>query len=446
MIHTEDHLKLVFDNLKDGDIVGFYHNIWYYLGSKLIGFSTNGKLDHVGQVCNVRRTENAVYFKLGEQKLVSGKKTTEYSIVKDGEAYYIDSRYRKKKLKVYYAELIPVLDDKQKKELYKIWQEKAEYSLWTLPLALNNVYRLVVLIRAILNLFFKLFGVKYRFSKKIKVANFCSAAVKDALDRINIRPTKSSDEVPSPVELLMYSYVKSIVLIDTNPLPKTANTTQQKKKKEEKHPAIKRRDYIIVFLLLCVIGALIYPYKVYKTICKETLTVGEIMQDATNKCMQGYYVSWVRFGGGGLAQHYQFQDVLSYNNIDKEPYSLKAQDINNLYNNDDLMTSLGLYAMLTHSPSAQGIFLQKAQIQELREKYKDIDFLLGNINKNIENAAYSVVYDYNSNTLAKRISDIFIITQEEGFTECNRQEMVKIVENLTLIIATKQLKELQSSE
>lgn len=194
IFHTASK-KHLFDNIKNGDFLAFYHRPWYFIFSRLIKIVTGNKIDHVAGVFNVIRKHNAVLFSVGEQTLSNNKASKEYSIIRFSEGnYHIDSRFRKRNLDLYLLSNRHDLDDSQNKELEKYWGEQEEYSFAELPFTINWIY--------------SLFG-----NKKKVYDNNCSTAARQSMIRVGIRDAKFDDKVPNPTEFAKFSFIKSIVKI-----------------------------------------------------------------------------------------------------------------------------------------------------------------------------------------------------------------------------------------
>lgn len=196
MLFKSKSTKYLFDNVKNGDFLGFYKKPWYYIFAKLISVVTGNKLSHIAAIFDVKRSANIVTFKLGEQLVSEGKVIKKYSIVKiTDEGYTIDSRFRQKNTDLYLLSNRFIINDKENSELATYWKEQEDYSIEELPFTINW--------------FHKLFG------KKDKIYdNNCSTAARMSMLRIGMRDAKFDDVAPNPTEFAKFSYIHSITKID----------------------------------------------------------------------------------------------------------------------------------------------------------------------------------------------------------------------------------------
>ena len=196
MLYQSKSTKYLFDNLKNGDFLGFYKKPWYYVFARLIFVVTGNKLSHVAGIFDVKTSDQFITFKLGEQIVSDGKVVKKYSIVKISEdGYSIDSRFRNKKIDLYLLSNKNSLNVTQNLEIRKYWNEEEDYSLNELPFTINWIH--------------KLFG-----NKKKVYDNNCSTACRQSMIRIGIRDNKFDDPVPNPTEFAKFSYIDSITKID----------------------------------------------------------------------------------------------------------------------------------------------------------------------------------------------------------------------------------------
>ena len=187
-------LDYIFKTLKNGDFFGFYKRPWYYLFARLIAFITNNKLSHIAAVFDLKRSKNAVVFKLGEQTVVDGKIATIYSIIKiisDGTTYNFDSRFTNKHQDLYLLSNEFKLTKEQNQIVKNFWMAKEPYSIKELAFTQNWFYRL--------------FGDK----SKTYDGN-CSTAARESMALCGITDSKFDDKVPDPTEFARFSYIKSI--------------------------------------------------------------------------------------------------------------------------------------------------------------------------------------------------------------------------------------------
>lgn len=187
--------KYLFDNLKDGDLIGFHFKSWKYIAGVFIGGVT-GKtgndlkvpgLGHIGIVTNVKRSQNIVFFSFCEYLVSSGKTVNTYSIIKDKDAeYLLDSHFQRKNVDFYYTEIKTGLNCKELAIVNKFWQDKESYSVIEAMLSPNWAERIL-----------KFVG----FKKKSKSNNFCSGGIYDCL-KLAGRKFDKENGAPTPVELI----------------------------------------------------------------------------------------------------------------------------------------------------------------------------------------------------------------------------------------------------
>tara|TARA_R110000868_G_scaffold385282_1_gene653108 strand:+ start:99 stop:698 length:600 start_codon:yes stop_codon:yes gene_type:complete len=197
MIFETKGLEYIFKTLKSGDFFGFYKKPWYRLFSRLIAFVTNNKLSHVAGVFDVKRSKNAVVFKLGEQTVFQGRSTNIYSIVAivtDGTTYNFDSRFTDKHQDLYLLSNQFQLTKEQNQIVKDYWTRKVTYKIKELAFTQNWFYRF--------------------FGNKTKVyEGNCSTATRESMALCGIVDSKFDDKVPDPTEFAKFSYIKSITKI-----------------------------------------------------------------------------------------------------------------------------------------------------------------------------------------------------------------------------------------
>lgn len=195
MIYTNQTVKYLFDNLKNGDFLGFYKKLWYYFFARLILVVTGNKLSHVAGVFDVERVNNIITFKVGEQVVTKGKIIREYSILKlSDESYVIDSRFRNKSEDFYLLSNKNILSSLENKKLGKYWSKKEKYSLRELPYTIDWVYKLI--------------------GNKTKVYDGnCSTACRQSMVSIGVLDTKFEDKAPNPTEFAKFNYIETITKI-----------------------------------------------------------------------------------------------------------------------------------------------------------------------------------------------------------------------------------------
>lgn len=195
-----ENLQYLFNNLKNGDFLGFYHKPWYFLFSRLIFWTTGQKMDHIAGDFDVERPSysNIVSFFLGEQ-MTSDRKATKYIInsnmVNGKMEYWIDSRFTKKYVNLFYLPNAFELTEEQNSILREYWNRQVEYEFTQLPF--------------VFNLFYRLFG-----DKKKTYDRTCSTAARESMAMIGIKDTKFNDKVTSPSEFANLSFIKEIIKIE----------------------------------------------------------------------------------------------------------------------------------------------------------------------------------------------------------------------------------------
>lgn len=408
MKYTNEKTERLFNDLKNGDSLGLYNNIWYYLLSKGIYFLTGGAIDHVGMAFNVRREGNVVRFEFGEQLVFRGKGKKSYNITKYGDEYQIDSRFRKKKLDVYRLRLNQTITEEQNKILEKYWYTRKPYKIWELPFTLNWFYKLT-------NLF--------RKNKNTKKYSFCSGAVMEAYEKIGITPAKSDDAAVSPIELTRLSFIDKIEKIDT-----TCDVLHEPM--EEVKKAIKCKNRAFYVLILC--SSLIAYFATYKQIKHrvfDKFQVERLVKEASKQCKQGYYVTILKFGKENCLG-YTFEDVVSYNDVDKEVYSVKDEGLNPYYYKKDLQIGTPLHTFLSSKPSIQGQYVDKKELVDARETHPAINEILNAINVEINATAYSVVRTPTKG-LVKRFTHLVLLSKQKGAkSTCTRQNMTELTQGI----------------
>ena len=195
--------EYLFNNLKNGDMVGFHYKKWYYLFAKIIGVFTKNKgrlaIEHIGICYNLKRENNEVSFNFGEQLTATGR-TNNAIIVK------------------YFAKNYTIL--KNSKTTSHLFGKNIEFYLLELKHNLTPIQNLA------LNTYFKTtekYSIKSAvastpfFQKIFKIKgknkdNYCSGAVHTALNSIGIG-LNIKDTLPSPAELSTFDYIANIYKI-----------------------------------------------------------------------------------------------------------------------------------------------------------------------------------------------------------------------------------------
>jgi len=198
------NLEYLFNNLKNGDMIGFHYKPWYYIFAKVIGVFTKNKnrlaIEHIGLCYNIERRHNEISFNFGEQLTATGRTNNKIII------QYSDDKYTALK---------------NSKTTSHLFGKNIEFYLLELK------YNLVPIQNFTLDTYFKL-TEKYLiksaissvgfFAKILKIKdknkdNYCSGAVHTALNQIGIG-LDIKDTLPSPAELSQFNYVNQIFKID----------------------------------------------------------------------------------------------------------------------------------------------------------------------------------------------------------------------------------------
>lgn len=196
--------EYLFNNLKNGDMIGFHYKPWYYIFAKVISIFTENKnrlkIEHIGICYNVEKNCNEMSFNFGEQLTATGR-TNNKIIIK------------------YFAKSYTIL--KNSKTTSHLFGKNIEFYLLELK------YNLTPIQNCTLDTYFKLtekYSIKSAissvgfFAKILKVKdknkdNYCSGAVHTALNSIGIG-LNIKDTLPSPAELSAFDYVKNIYKIN----------------------------------------------------------------------------------------------------------------------------------------------------------------------------------------------------------------------------------------
>lgn len=205
----------LFDNLKNGDSIGFHYKEWYYIFAKIIKFFTyntskSNKLaiEHIGICYNVVKIDNELIFYFGEQLTATGR--TNNQIVIKKEPLYVKNgainfgftilknsksttHLFSKNIQFYLLELKHNLTPYQNNVIAKYFDDTEKYSVKS---AVASV-----------PFFQKIFKVKDKNKD-----NYCSGAVHTALNNIGIG-LDIKDTLPSPAELSTFNYVSNIYKI-----------------------------------------------------------------------------------------------------------------------------------------------------------------------------------------------------------------------------------------
>jgi len=411
MKHTNIDLEYLFNNIKNGDFLAFYHNPWYFLFSKLIRFFTGLRIDHIAGVFNIIRSENMVIFKMGEMKITGGRVINTYTITREKQGnkfkYIIDSRFRKSYIDFYYIPNTHTITKEQNAKLEEFWGKDAEYNVVETILSLNWVYKIYSFLS---------------FKKKKKYANICSSACKQSMEYINIFCKKFNDPIPSPADFLKYNYIQELFLVKI----KYQNMPKQVKRTK----LYGTTAFILVLYIIWTIMPRNFEYMYFT----ENKKVRDAMIDKVEQCGKGYYASWLKFESLEHKGNYYFQDVVGCSSCEGDKkhcgYSVKEKGLNPHYSRRDLVIKSTLYGYLQQIPSGSVGYYIRAELEKMSNEYYEINDILNTTN-NVILAAGVVVIKNTHN----RITDIFIITQtQQNLTICNKQDITKILQELSSLI------------
>lgn len=195
----QDKIKIMFDEVKNGDFVGFHYPHWYQIFGRIIYYScyvfTRKKkipMEHVGQIFNVQRKGDLLVFNFGEQKVsTDGKIVSQYTINKflyDGKIkYIIDSGFDHGQL-----HYLPVNEPLTKEDNNKIdwfWKQHQDYSLIEAASSVNIIEKVI-----------KFFG-KYSAARHDR---FCSGACNATMILLG---RTENDDIINPVEFATQPYL-----------------------------------------------------------------------------------------------------------------------------------------------------------------------------------------------------------------------------------------------
>lgn len=206
----------LFDNLKNGDSIGFHYKEWYYIFAKIIKFFTyttskSNKLaiEHIGICYNVAKIDNELTFYFGEQLTLTGRTSNqivikkEHLYMKNGAMNYNFTVLKNSKatthlfgkhIQFYLLELNQELTAYQNNIIARYFDDTEKYSVKS---AIASV-----------PFFQGIFKVKNKNKD-----NYCSGAVHTALQKCGVG-LDIKDKLPSPAELSTFNYIKEIFKIN----------------------------------------------------------------------------------------------------------------------------------------------------------------------------------------------------------------------------------------
>jgi hypothetical protein len=195
--------EYLFNNLKNGDMIGFHYKPWYYIFAKVISIFTKNKnrlaIEHIGICYNIKRKNNEISFNFGEQLTATGR-TNNKIIIQYSDGKYTTLKNSKttthlfgKNIEFYLLELKYNLEPIQNYRLDTYFKLTEKYSIKS---AISSV-----------GFFAKILKVKDKNKD-----NYCSGAVHTALNQIGIG-LNIKDTLPSPAELSTFDYIANIYKI-----------------------------------------------------------------------------------------------------------------------------------------------------------------------------------------------------------------------------------------
>jgi len=197
------NIEYLYNNLKNGDMIGFHYKPWYYIVAKVIGIFTKNKnrleIQHIGICYNIERKNNETSFNFGEQLTATGR-TNNKIIIQYNDDKYTTLKNSKttshlfgKNIEFYLLEFKYNLAPIQNYTLDTYFKLTEKYSIKS---AISSV-----------GFFAKIFKVKDKNKD-----NYCSGAVHTALNQIGIG-LNIKDTLPSPSELSAFDYISNIYKI-----------------------------------------------------------------------------------------------------------------------------------------------------------------------------------------------------------------------------------------
>lgn len=199
IINTE----YLFNNLKNGDMIGFHYKPWHYIFAKVIRLFTKKTnrlgIEHIGICYNVEKNCNEMSFNFGEQLTATGRTNNKIIIKYFAKSYTIlknsktTSHLFGKNIEFYLLELKENLTLAQNNILHNYFKKTEKYKVAS---AIASV-----------PFFQKIFKIKDKNKD-----NYCSGAVHTALNKVGIG-LDIKDTLPSPAELSTFNYVSNIYKI-----------------------------------------------------------------------------------------------------------------------------------------------------------------------------------------------------------------------------------------
>jgi len=194
------NMDYFFNNIKNGDVLGFHYKKWYYLIGKIIAFfsyKTNPnkknlkQIEHVGMIFNLKRDGDNIFFSFGESiGHEGGNVVNNYILQKVGTNYIIDSRFRNKGIDVFYLPCKKALSFDENILVDKFWRKNEKYDVLDAALSVNWIQKFL-----------------HPFLKKRSrnsLDNFCSGQVNSCFFGLGYT---DKDIAPSPAEIVNQSYI-----------------------------------------------------------------------------------------------------------------------------------------------------------------------------------------------------------------------------------------------
>ena len=192
-------LKYLFDNIKDGDALFFYHKQWWAFFSKIIALFTGDKVDHVGVILSVVKIQEGVIFNFSEQTFTMGGKFDPFSIIKSLDKYVLKGFSADK---IYYGKLKKDLTQDQIKIMYDdaISQIGVKYGTGTLLKTLNW--------------YSNLFTKKQTAVEQLRVCSTHAQIMYEKASVLNGKNEKNGGNFFSPAELISSEIFTVYEIID----------------------------------------------------------------------------------------------------------------------------------------------------------------------------------------------------------------------------------------
>lgn len=191
-------MEYFFENVKNGDIIGFHYKKWYYIIGKIINFFSYKiksrnllEIEHVGMIYNVERGKDIVTFSFGESVgHAGGRITTDYTIIKNNNKWVIDSRFKNKNIKIYLIPTLFELNRESNNKANDFWNFDDDYIIKQAVISVNW--------------FQKLFPKLYKNKTSKDFSNYCMGAINAFYSELGYG---DNDIAPSPAEITTLNYI-----------------------------------------------------------------------------------------------------------------------------------------------------------------------------------------------------------------------------------------------